>query len=100
MLEEKDAHANIPDNGNDEAPGTDVCSALLSCEEFTPCRDDGLDLEEDEDDLDVHKFLEDLESSSVDFREAVRTFGLSWLPCFAHTLQLPIVNAIGKEVLF
>ena len=99
VLEEKDDNANVPNN--DEAPETDVCSALLSSDEFTPgVVDEILDFEEEVDTEAVDKFLDAVEKTSEDLKEAVRTFGLAWLPCCAHTLQLPILNAIGKEVFF
>ena len=96
VLEEKDANANTPENYG--TPFTDVCHALLNADEFTPSGCSVVDL--DEEVIDVDQFLEDEETISDDLKDAVRTFDLSWLPCFAHLLQLPIVAGISKKVNF
>ena len=97
VVEEKDANSNIP--ANNVAPVSDVCNVLLSADEFFPGRSSGLEFEEEED-LVIDEFLGEEENTSDDFLAAVRTFSLDWLPCFAHVLQLPILGAIGKQVLY
>ena len=97
VLEVTDDNANI--STQNVAPGTDVCYALLSADEFTPNGCAPLILDVEDEDLDVGNFLDVEETSSDDLQVAVRNFQLDWLPCFAHLLQLPIVGAIAKEVL-
>lgn len=92
-MEEKDATenlANVTNNNNvpldsNEDPPTDVCPATSSAEEFSPFEKD------------VDEVLSDEESFPDELMNALRMFGLVWLPCLGHLTQLPIEVAFGEK---
>ena len=96
-MEEKDATenlANVTNNNNvpldsNEDPPTDVCPATSSAEEFSPF--------ETVDEEDVDEVLSDEESFPDELMNALRMFGLVWLPCLGHLTQLPIEVAFGEK---
>lgn len=93
MLDLKKMEEEASINNNDaEDPDASPDVNEVDVDEFVPDLENAID-----DPDDIEEFLTTRLLFTREMIDVVRIFGLSWLPCWAHLLQLPIGHAFAPK---